>query len=398
MHRLNNSELFHIMRPHYPELNHIGIATPDAEAFARMIQALLGRLPYARETIPSQHLEATFIGVNHAKLELLQPLAPESPIARFLQKRGEGVHHLAFEVQDIYETYRYVQNLGYTPVNEPSLGAQGKWVFFLHPKETHGVLIEFCQKPSIPLTPTAYWEYQQVSIAVYQAGNPQNPAVLLLHGALGSVAMELRSLFQALAPDYFVTALDLPGHGHSDPLPDTSSPHFMVESINHWLQSQEITHWNLFGFSLGGHLALRIAQHLPDHISTLALYATHSLHEPVLQQRVLERLNPEHIAQQPEQLQLLEQYHQADWKKTAGWLQHHLNHPEAPIAPEALRQILHPTLIAGGDRDPLFPPEATIAFARLFKHAQILILPGATHSLETVPSAHLLPFLRSHFK
>ncbi len=360
-----------------------------------MLEVLLHRLPFAEDTIPSQGVHALFAGINDVDLEVLRPLTGDSPVARFLEKRGEGIHHLAFEVPDIEATYREVQLLGYTPIAPPREGARGKKIFFLHPRDTHGILIEFCQKQPLSLAPT-YWTHEGVRLAWYTLGNPHHRPVVLLHGALGSVEMELKALMYALEPFFYVIAPDLPGHGRSGDLtPDLAHPQHMTTLLHSFLKHLAFEKGYLFGFSLGGHLALRLALRAPECFHALALHATHSLHKPVLRQRVLARFNPSFLEKKPEWTQAFDRYHGPDrWKETARLLQEGLASPDGPIDPERIQTLQLPVLLSGGERDELFPPEVVLAFARHFPQARTLILPGIGHSLEMLDPAWLLPFLQ----
>ncbi len=127
-------------------LEHIGIAVRDAAAVASLYEQLLGHGPYKAETVEREGVRTHFIQAGTAKLELLEALGPDSPVAKYLERRGEGLHHLAFEVDDIHAEMQRLRDLGFTPLSdEPRPGADGKLIFFLHPKQTHGVLVEFCQ-------------------------------------------------------------------------------------------------------------------------------------------------------------------------------------------------------------------------------------------------------------
>jgi len=128
------------------KLEHIGIAVrnlADAnETFAR----LLGREHYKTEFVPSEGVTTSFFMVGDVKIELLQAADGNSAIGKFIEKRGEGIHHIAFAVADINEAIKKYAALGFEVINtEPKKGADGKLVAFLHPKSTNGVLIELCQ-------------------------------------------------------------------------------------------------------------------------------------------------------------------------------------------------------------------------------------------------------------
>ncbi|MBD2754552.1 methylmalonyl-CoA epimerase [Spirosoma validum] len=128
-------------------VEHIGIAVRDIAASNDLFTKLLNVAPYKSETIESENVTTSFFQVNQTKIELLEATSSESAIARFLEKKGEGIHHVAFEVDDIKAEMERLKNEGFTLVNEvPKRGADNKLVCFLHPKGTNGVLIELCQE------------------------------------------------------------------------------------------------------------------------------------------------------------------------------------------------------------------------------------------------------------
>jgi methylmalonyl-CoA/ethylmalonyl-CoA epimerase len=128
-------------------VEHIGIAVRDIAASNDLFAKLLNVQPYKAETVESEGVTTSFFRVNQTKIELLEATNPESPIARFLDKKGEGIHHVAFAVDDIIAEMERLKNRGFTLLNEaPKRGADNKLVCFLHPKGTNGVLIELCQE------------------------------------------------------------------------------------------------------------------------------------------------------------------------------------------------------------------------------------------------------------
>lgn len=135
-------------------LDHIGIAVADLTAAEDLISRLLGRKPYKRETIAAQHVVTSFFtaGDTAAKLELVAAKGEQGPIHKYIEKRGPGIHHLAFEVDDIVCEMERLAADGFELLQEaPSRGADNKLVCFLHPRSTNGVLVEICQ--SIKTTP-----------------------------------------------------------------------------------------------------------------------------------------------------------------------------------------------------------------------------------------------------
>ncbi len=129
------------------KIEHIGIAVQDAARATALFAKLLGTESYKSEEVASEHVNTIFFGLDNAKIELLQSLAEDSAIAKFLHKRGEGIHHIALAVDDIGAEIQRLKALGFAFVSEtPKPGADGKLICFLHPKSTCGVLVELCQE------------------------------------------------------------------------------------------------------------------------------------------------------------------------------------------------------------------------------------------------------------
>lgn len=127
------------------KIEHLGIAVADLEASERIFTDVLGVAPYKREAVPSEHVITSFFHIGESKIELLQATSEESAIAKFIANKGEGIHHIAFAVTDIYGEISRLKTLGYTLLNEvPKLGADNKLIAFLHPKDSNRVLVELC--------------------------------------------------------------------------------------------------------------------------------------------------------------------------------------------------------------------------------------------------------------
>ncbi len=129
-------------------LEHIGIAVANLDESEALLHRLLGRGSYKRETVAEQSVTTSFFtgGSNAAKLELVAPENESGPIQKYLEKRGPGIHHLAFEVDDIRAEMRRLREDGFELLQEaPTEGADSKLVCFLHPRSTNGVLVEICQ-------------------------------------------------------------------------------------------------------------------------------------------------------------------------------------------------------------------------------------------------------------
>ena len=128
-------------------IEHIGIAVKDLGAAEKIYADLLGAPSYKRETVESEGVVTSFFKVGPNKIELLESTLPEGPIAKAIEKRGEGIHHIAFEVADIHAEMERLKSEGFVLLNEtPKHGADNKLVCFVHPKSANGVLVELCQE------------------------------------------------------------------------------------------------------------------------------------------------------------------------------------------------------------------------------------------------------------
>lgn len=129
------------------KIEHIGIAVKDLEVSNALFEKLLGVPAYKQEEVASEGVKTSFFMNGPNKIELLEATNDDSPIAKFIAKKGEGIHHLAFDVEDIEAEIARLQTEGFTVLNPiPKKGADNKLVAFLHPKGTNGVLIELCQE------------------------------------------------------------------------------------------------------------------------------------------------------------------------------------------------------------------------------------------------------------
>lgn len=131
----------------FGKVEHIGIAVKNIEEAEKRYSSILGVEPYKREEVESEGVVTSFFLTGVNKIELLQATKPESAIAKFIEKKGEGIHHIAFEVEDIYAEMERLRSEGYTLLNaEPKRGADNKMICFLHPKDAHGMLTELCME------------------------------------------------------------------------------------------------------------------------------------------------------------------------------------------------------------------------------------------------------------
>ena len=129
------------------KIEHIGIAVRDITSANKVYEKLFGKPHYKTESVESEGVITSFFECGESKIELLEGTSPESPITKFVEKRGEGIHHIAFYVEDIASEVERLKAEGFKVLNEkPKKGADNKWVVFLHPKSANGVLIELCQE------------------------------------------------------------------------------------------------------------------------------------------------------------------------------------------------------------------------------------------------------------
>ena len=127
------------------KIEHIGIAVKDLEASNLLFSKLFNKVPYKQEVVESESVITSFFDVGPNKIELLAATSTDSPIHKFIEKKGEGIHHIAYDVSDIYAEIERLKNEGFVMIHEqPKKGADNKLIAFLHPKSTNGVLIELC--------------------------------------------------------------------------------------------------------------------------------------------------------------------------------------------------------------------------------------------------------------
>lgn len=132
------------------KIEHLGIAVKSLENANNLFTRLLGQEQYKIETVEREGVSTSFFRIGEIKIELLEATRPESAIAKFIEKRGEGIHHIAFAVDDIYAEMQRMEQAGFQLLNkEPLVGADNKLICFLHPKTTNGVLVELCMDKPI---------------------------------------------------------------------------------------------------------------------------------------------------------------------------------------------------------------------------------------------------------
>lgn len=136
---------FETILPGITKIEHLGIAVKNIQNSIPLFNALLNTEPYKTETVEREHVKTVFYKTGESKIELLEPTDEESPIAKFIARRGEGFHHVAFAVDDIFAEIERLKQAGFVFISdEPKAGADNKLIVFLHPKHTNGLLVELC--------------------------------------------------------------------------------------------------------------------------------------------------------------------------------------------------------------------------------------------------------------
>jgi methylmalonyl-CoA/ethylmalonyl-CoA epimerase len=130
-------------------IEHLGIAVANLEESIKYYEEVLGLKCYSIEEVKDQKVKTAFFKVGQTKIELLESTSPDGPIGKFIEKKGEGIHHIAFAVEGLQESLEEVKSKGVRLIDEtPRAGAEGLNIAFLHPKSTHGVLTELCEEPN----------------------------------------------------------------------------------------------------------------------------------------------------------------------------------------------------------------------------------------------------------
>ena len=134
----------------FRKIEHLGIAVESIEKSLSIYESLLGKSCYKTEIVESEFVKTAFIHVGESKIELLEAINPDSPIAKFLVKKGQGFHHVAFDVDDIEAEISRLEKEGFELIHQsPKEGADNKLIAFLHPKSTEGLLVEICQEKTV---------------------------------------------------------------------------------------------------------------------------------------------------------------------------------------------------------------------------------------------------------
>lgn len=383
-----------------PQLEHIGIAVNDVDAVTRCFEALLGTEPYKAETVSDQQVRTHFLDAGGPKLEFLEALGPDSPVQRFLDRRGEGLHHLAFEVADLAATMEALREAGFELLSEqPQAGADDKQIAFVHPKQTHGVLVEFCESR------TPDWTSLEVPrhdghLSVFERGSRTRPSLLVLHGAAGTTRDETAPLMRRLESSFHLIGVDLSGHGESAAPPNAPlSLDVFAEDARRALDAVDCPRAHVFGFSLGGAAGLHLAHQTPDRVERLALFQSAAQWRPAQVTQMQTRLSLDalraHSPDRADRLQARHAHPERLFRQLRAFVE------TLPAASDALMnalpEISTPTLVGAVDRDPLFDLDDARALHAHLPNARLAVLPGERHSLAQVPLDSLAALLKQHY-
>ncbi len=369
-------------------LDHVGIAAlPEARA---LFEALLGAEPYLVETVEREGVTTVFFGDGGRagaapKVELLETDDPDSPVGRFLDSRGPGVHHLAFEVPSLERAMARVRGHGLRLLSdEPREGADGKRIVFLHPKDTAGVLVELLETPRAPRE-TVRVQTAGAEIAVHVSGPAEAPPLVVLHGALGSTALETDRLVRFWERRFHVAAVDLRGHGESAAVAGIPTWEDYAADVEAVAETLGLDRFRLFGFSMGGGIALAVASRLGARVERLAVHGVNvrwSEAEVEAMVGPMERAE----AENPFWARRLAETHGAErWRGlveqlvafTRGLSARHVKAAE-------LNAITAQTLVSTGDADRFFDVAHAVGLYRDIPGARLWVLPGLDHPIQGV--------------
>ena len=365
-------------------LEHVGVALQSPEQ-AAVFERLFGAAPYKAEAVEREGVRTLFFGDGGVagaapKMELLEATRGDSPVATFVEKRGPGLHHLAFEVPDLDREVERVRALGVRVVSEPKPGADGKRIVFLHPKDTAGVLVELVES----VRPLRQW-HDVGGVAVGVSGPEGGPPLVVLHGALGSTELETDRLVRFWERTARVYAVDFRGHGRSGVLPDGTPTWetFVSDAIT------AIEHFGLsgaavFGFSMGGAVALAAALERPDAVGRLAAHGVNVQWDAAEVEAMtgpMGRIASRH----PFWAKRLADVHGDRWRGLVdSMIAFTRGLPDQHLTDRQLAEVACPTLVSAGDRDRFFDVRHAVGLYRAIPGAHLRILPGLDHPIQGV--------------
>ena len=383
-------------------LEHVGIAVRDASASADLYERLFGVRPYKSEDVASEAVRTLFLAAGGPKLELLEATSDESPIAKHIASRGEGLHHLAFEVPDIDAAHARLAEEGFRVLNpQPKRGADAKRIFFLHPKDTGGVLIELCQTSPSPLAPD-FVPAGAERVAFYVCGHEAAPPLVLLHGAMGSSGMEMQRLVPHLEAHFRTVAIDFAGHGASSDFPaSTLSIELFADNVLTVLDELGIQRAHIFGFSMGAAVGLYLAHAHRQRVDRLAVHGSNvrwAVEEAramiqAMRPEIVERANPRWATR------LATAHGEPRWRDLADRMIRFTEHlPQHHFLDDDLAAIDVPTLVSHGDADRFFRLEHALHLRQNIPGAQLAVHPGLDHPIQQVDASRFAGMLRHFFQ
>lgn len=381
-------------------LEHVGVAVTDAERAVALLDRLLEARPYKTEPVPSERVNTIFFDAGDAKLELVEATHPDSPIARHIERRGDGLHHLAFAVDDLEATLARLKAQGFRLLNDaPKRGADGKLIAFVHPKDAGGVLVEFCQAAPLPLQP-AFAASGGGRVAFYQSGPAHGQPLLLLHAALGSVELELRPLIERLERRFRILAIDFSGHGSSSDLADPEiTVERFVQDVIAVLDHLGIERTRAFGYSMGGAVALHAACRHPERFDRLAVHGASARWEIEEVEAMLPAIDPHLLdAADPGRAAALARAHGEErWRRLGAAMARFIRRlPATPFLDDELATITQPVLVSHGDSDRYVRIERALHLWRTLPNASLVVHPQAGHMLARLDAGRFAATL-AHF-
>ena len=386
-------------------LEHLGIAVRDASATADLFRLLLGFERYKVEQVEREGVATHFLDAGNTKVELLEATRPDSPVGKYLEKRGEGLHHVAFRVRDLPAQMERLRAAGVPLLADaPKRGADGQQICFLHPKATAGVLVELCEFSPEPLVPERV-DRHGGQIAAYTVGPEDAPPLLALHSAAGSAELDLRRLAAEWSRDFRVLLADFSGHGRSDAFDRSplSFDHFLGDALA-VLDHFEVPHAHVFGFSMGGGVALALAAHHPKRVRRLAVHGVNVRWSEEEMRQMVGAMEPEVIREHaPRWADRLAEAHGLDDRGGERWpaLMRQMQAftrplPDQPFPDERLAAIEHPTLVSHGDADRYFALRHALHLRETLPEARLAVHPGLDHPIQGADPDRFAALVRDH--
>ena len=386
-------------------LEHLGIAVRDAAATTDLFQLLLGFDRYKIERVEREGVATHFLDAGNTKVELLEATRPDSPVGKFLEKRGEGLHHVAFAVRDLAAEMARLREAGIPLLaDEPKRGADGQRICFIHPKATAGVLVELCEYAPEPLEPE-WVERDGGRLAAYSLGREDAPPLLALHSAAGSAELDLRRLAAEWSRHRRVLLVDFSGHGRSDAFAGRTFTFddFIADAVaalDHFGAQQA----DVFGFSMGGGVALGLAAHHPARVRRLAVHGVNVQWDEDEVRQMVGAMQPDAIrTSAPRWAERLAETHGTDAEGRERWpaLMDQMERftralPERHFPDAMLAGIRQPTLVSHGDADRYFALRHPLHLRETLPDARLAVHPGLDHPIQGADPRRLAALILEH--